>query len=128
MGAYAPTTEKTFSKRLKNSRNFFSIYVSIFYVHTSCFAENRHFLCLVLKRQKNVSCNANFSIKICLFYAQHKKCHFLVKQLCENIECQDLRANFFVDFFYKLCLKHISKTRSICSRVPKRRHRSIYIF
>jgi hypothetical protein len=33
-----------------------------------------------------------------------------MKQLCENIECQDLRAKFFIGVFwhFKFCLKHIS--------------------
>jgi hypothetical protein len=94
--------------------------------HSMCtwqVSRKTHIFCVLCKKdKKNVSCNANFSTKICGFYTQPKKNHFLMKQLCENIECQDQCVKKFIQFFqhFKFCLKHISKTGRICSRVPKR--------
>jgi hypothetical protein len=44
-----------------------------------------------------------------------------MKQFCENIKYQNLHVKLFIRIFYhfKFYLKHILKTGSICSQVPK---------
>jgi hypothetical protein len=73
MGAYAPTIRKYIFKMYKNYEQKFSMYVFTFCVHASSFRRKPTYFVSCVKRQKSVPSNAYFSIKICLFYTQHKK-------------------------------------------------------
>jgi hypothetical protein len=75
------------------------MYISTFYVHASSFCGKSTLFVSYVKRQKNVPCKAYFSSKNCLFYTEHKKYRFLVKQFCENIECRDLHVKFLLEIF-----------------------------
>jgi hypothetical protein len=52
MGAYAPPIGIKHFQNVKKNPNFFSMYVSKFYVYVASFAENQHF-CVLCKKTKN---------------------------------------------------------------------------
>jgi hypothetical protein len=101
MGAYAPATRKSILKMLKNSEYKISMYILIFYMHTPSFMENQHFYVLCKKTKKKSRATPILAPNFILFYTQHKKCRFLVKHLCENIERWELRVQFFCRNFLK---------------------------
>ena len=52
----------------------------------------------------------------------HKSCQFSAKRVFVHVECPKIVGHHFdrILWHFKICLKHILKTRSICSHVPKR--------
>jgi hypothetical protein len=58
-----------------------------------------------------------FSTKFCVFHTQHKKCHFLLKQLYGNIECRS-KCEIFVNFLkhFKLCLNRFQNPGACAPR------------
>jgi hypothetical protein len=43
--------------------------------------------------------NIIFSTEFCLFYTRHITSPFFMKQLCERVALEDVRANFLFQFF-----------------------------
>ena len=66
-GAYTPFIQNPNFKMLKNLGQKIDMYISTFYVHMQCFAEDQQFLCVVLKRQKKMSPEMSyFKPRFCL--------------------------------------------------------------
>jgi hypothetical protein len=73
------------------------VYMSTFYLRMPSFVENRYFLCVLCKKDKEMSSGELiFSTKLSLFTHDIKKCRFFVKRLREYIAHQKICATFFV--------------------------------
>jgi hypothetical protein len=111
-----PTTEKIFSI-YKKFLNKHLTRTSRYSMCTCQFYGKPTFLVSCVKNtKKNILCKVFFSTKLYLFYAQHRKCLFFVKQLREKKECHHLYAKFYIgifkhfEFLYKTNFKNREHT------------------
>jgi hypothetical protein len=90
---------RNLEKIFQNVQNFltkiYRIHLHILCVHAKFRGKATFSVSCAKNTQKKSGAKIFFSTELYLFYTQHKK---FAKQLCEQIECQDLHG-FFFGFF-----------------------------
>ena len=116
-----PPLGKTFWKCKKFWTKIWRVHLDVLCAHNKFRAKMIFFVICVKKTKKCLVKSLLLRSKFVFFYTRHNKCRFSLKRLCEHIGCRDACTKLFVQIFwsFKIFLKCIFKTRSICFREPK---------